>query len=188
MSNAAYMKELLRPLGVYKLEESFLCAELDCLGSALDAMERELERIQQEMCLTTAREEGLKKAAALFGLRPATQDPGQLSASLSALSRISGDSFTLAAINNTISGCGVKAEVAEANTPGVIAVRFPDLKGVPPQFESLRTIIEDILPAHLQIQYLFWYVTWHELEERALSWQNIQDSAMTWEEFEILVE
>jgi len=188
MSHAAYMKELLRPLGVYKLEESFLCAELDCLGSALDAMEQELEQIQKEMCLTTAREDGLKKTAALFGLRPATQDPGQLSDSLAALSRISWDSFTLASVNNTISGCGVRAEVAETKTPGVITVRFPDIKGVPAQFDSLRAIIEDILPAHLQIQYLFWYVTWRELEEQALSWQSIQESAMTWEEFEVLIE
>lgn len=188
MSNAAYMKDLLRPLGVYKLDESFLGAELDCLGSALDTMEQELERIQQEMCLATAREEGLKKTASLFGLHPVTQDPGQLSASLSALSRINWDSFTLSAINNTISGCGVKAEAAETDTPGIVTVRFPNLKGIPPQFEALRTVIEDILPAHLLVQYLFWYVTWRELEEKNLIWQDIQSTDMTWEEFETLVE
>lgn len=187
MSNAAYMKELLRPLGVYKLEESFLGAELDCMGLALDRVEKELDRIQQEMCLITAREDGLDKTAKLFGLRPITQDPQQLSESLSALSRISWDSFTLSAINNTISGCGVKAEAAETDTPGVVTVRFPAVKGVPPQFDSLRVIIEDILPAHLQIQYLFWYVTWSELNERNLIWQDIQDAGMTWEEFETLV-
>ncbi|MBE6972711.1 MAG: DUF2313 domain-containing protein [Ruminococcaceae bacterium] len=187
MSNAAYMKELLRPLGVYKLDESFLCAELDCMGLALDSVERELERIQQEMCLTTAREDGLDKTAKLFGLRPVTQNPQQLSDSLSALSRIGWDSFTLSAINNTISGCGVKAEAAETQTPGGVTIRFPNLKGVPPQFESLRTIIEDILPAHLQIQYLFWYMTWGELNARNLIWQDIQNTGMSWEEFETLV-
>ena len=187
MSSATYMKELLRPLGVYNLDESFLSAELDCVGLALDGVEKELERIQREMCLTTAREEGLKKTAKLFALHPVTQDPQQLSDSLSALSRINWDSFTLSAINNTISGCGVRAEAAETDTPGEVTVRFPDLKGVPDQFESLREIIEDILPAHLQIRYLFWYVTWGELEERNLSWQGVHDDGMTWEEFETLV-
>lgn len=187
MNNAAYMKELLRPLGVYKLESSFLGAELDCLGRALDELQEELERIQQEMSLTTARGEGLERTAKLFGLRPVTQDPLQLARSLSALSRIGGDSFTLTAINNTIGGCGVNASVAETGEPGTVTVRFPDVAGVPDRFEDLRRIIEDILPAHLRIQYLFWYVTWSELESRELTWQMIQNQAMTWEEFETLM-
>lgn len=187
MSNAAYMKELLRPLGVYKLDDSFLGAELDCLGRALDGLQEELERIQQEMSLTTAHGEGLERAAKLFGLRPVTQDPQQLAQSLSALGRIGWDSFTLAAINNTIGGCGVNAAVAETGEPGTVTVRFPDVAGIPEQFEDLRQIIEDILPAHLRIQYLFWYVTWRELEGRNLTWQMIQNQEMTWEEFETLM-
>lgn len=187
MSNAAYMKDLLRPLGVYNLDESFLGAELECMGLALDGVEKELERIQQEMCLTTAREEGLNEAAKLFGLRPVTQNSKQLADALSALGRISWDSFTLSAINNTISGCGVRAEVAETDTPGAVTVRFPDLKGVPDRFDSLREVIEDILPAHLQIEYLFWYLIWEELESRKLTWQGIQNIGMSWKELETLV-
>lgn len=188
MSNAQYLKDLLRPLGVYKLDHSFLGAELDCVGAALDTMQERLEFIQQEMCLITAQDEGLDRLAGLFVHRPVTDDPGQLARSLAALIRIADDSFTLAAINNTIHGCGLNAEVAETSTPGAVTVRFPDVPGVPAGFEEMRQIIEDILPAHLLIQYLFWYVTWAQLEARALTWQAIQDEHMTWEEFETLVE
>ena len=188
MSSADYLKDLLRPLGVYKLEDSFLGAELDSLGLALDRVQERLDEIQREMCLTTARGEGLDQIAQLFAHRPVTADAEQLATSLAALKRIGGDSFTLAAINNTIGGCGLNAAVVETGEPGTVTVRFPDVPGIPEGFEELRRIIEDILPAHLLIQYLFWYVTWEELDGRELTWQMIQEQGMTWEEFETLVE
>ena len=188
MSNASCLKDLLRPLGVYKLEDSFLGAELDCLGAALDGLQERLEQVQQEMCLTTARGEGVERMAALFARRPVTQDAGQLALSLAALSRIGGDSFTVASINDTIAGCGLHAVVSEGETPGVVAVRFPEVPGIPEGFEHMRAIIEDILPAHLLVQYLFWYQTWQELNARQLTWQDIHEQGTTWEAFETLVE
>jgi len=188
MSNASCLKDLLRPLGVYKLEDSFLGAELDSLGRALDELQEQLELVQREMCLTTAQGEGVERVAALFARRPVTQDPQQLALSLAALSRIGADSFTLSSINDTIAGCGLNAVVAEGDAPGVVAVRFPQVAGVPEGFEYMRAIIEDILPAHLLVQYLFWYQTWEELNARQLTWQAIHEQGMTWEEFETLVE
>ena len=188
MSNASCLKELLRPLGVYKLEESFLGAELDSLGNVLDGLQEELEQVQREMCLTTARDEGVERMAALFARRPVTQNTRQMAASLAALARIGGDSFTLKAINSTIAGCGLNAAVSEGDKPGVVMVRFPDVPGVPEGFEQMRVIVEEILPAHLLVQYLFWYQTWGELDDRQLTWQGIHDQNLTWETFETLVE
>lgn len=188
MSNASCLKDLLRPLGVYKLEDSFLGAELDSLGKALDELQEQLELVQREMCLTTAQGEGVERMAALFARRPVTQDAGQLALSLAALSRIGADSFTLKAVNDTIAGCGLNAVVSEGDGPGVVAVRFPQVAGIPEGFESMRAIIEDILPAHLLVQYLFWYQTWEELNARQLTWQDIHGQNMTWEVFESLVE
>lgn len=188
MSNAECLKEMLRPLGVYKLDNSFLGAELDSLGAALDCVQEELERIQREMCLVTAREEGLDRLTVLLARQPVTQEPGQLAASLAALTRIGEGSFTLAAINDTICGCGLNAEVYEGSEPGTVQVRFPDVPGIPEGFEAMRRIIEDILPAHLLVQYLFWYQTWGELNARALTWQMVHEMNMTWEEFETMVE
>ena len=188
MSNASNLKDLLRPMGVYRLEDSFLGAELDCLGGALDVLQEQLERVQREMCLTTAQDEGVERMAALFAHRPVTEDMEQMAASLAALSRIGGDSFTLKAVNDTIAGCGLNAAVAEGDVPGEVFVRFPQVAGVPEGFERMRVIIEDILPAHLLVRYLFWYQTWEELNGRQLTWQDIQEQNMTWESFETLVE
>lgn len=188
MSNASNLKDLLRPMGVYRLEDSFLGAELECLGGALDELQEQLEQVQREMCLTTAQGAGVERMAALFAKKPVTDDVEQMAASLAALGRIGGDSFTLKAINDTIVGCGLNAAVAEGTAPGEVFVRFPQVVGVPRGFEQMRAIIEDILPAHLLVRYLFWYQTWAELNGRQLTWQDIQQANMTWESFETLVE
>lgn len=188
MSNGQDLKELLRPLGVYNLDGSFLGAELDSMGQSLDELQDRLEQIQQEMCLVTARGEGLDTVAALFQQQPVTNDAQQLARSLAALTRIGGDSFTLSAINNTLEGCGLNATVAENAQPGIVAVRFPDVPGIPEGFDRMRQIIENILPAHVLVQYLFWYVTWEELESRRLTWQGVHAQGTTWQEFETLVE
>ena len=44
MSCGAYLKELLRPLGVYRLEGTINGGELEAQGQVLDGMDQERER------------------------------------------------------------------------------------------------------------------------------------------------
>lgn len=186
MSSAEHIKQLLRPLGVYKLEGSYLGAELECIGAALDRMEEELERVQREMCLTTAREQGLEQMASLFVRRPVTQQPEQLAQALAALMRIGEDSFTCQALNSTLSGCGINAQVREAGEVNTVDVRFPQVPGIPEGFDRIRTLVEDILPAHLLVRYMFWYQSWQQLEDRQMTWQDLQE--LKWNDLETMVE
>lgn len=72
---------------------------------------------------------------------------------LAALLRIGGDSFTLAAINDNLKGCGLNAVASETGTPGEVEVCFPEVPGIPDGFAEMKAIIEDILPCHLEIRY-----------------------------------
>ena len=187
MSHARYLRELLRPLGVYDLSAPFNGGELDAQGEALDRIMVWLEEIQRETSLTTAESWGLENIAGLFTRRPVASEPRKLAAALAALLRIGGDSFTLAAINDTISGCGVPAVVKETGT-GRVSVSFPGVAGEPANFEELKKIIEDILPTHLGIEYDFWYLTWSELEAHFQSWKEIEDLDLSWKGLETCVE
>lgn len=187
MSHAQYLRDLLRPMGVYNLEAPFNGGELDAQGEALDAVCARLELIQRESSLATAEDWGLEKVASLFIRRPVASDPRKLAAALAALLRISGDSFTLAAINDTITGCGIPALVKEKGT-GQVSVSFPGVAGEPDNFEELKKIIEDILPAHLGIEYDIWYLTWQELEDNFPSWKSIEDMNLSWEQLATFVE
>jgi len=180
MSHTQNLKELLRPLGVYDLEKPWNGGELSALGSGLDRVMERLDEIQREMNLATAGDWGIERMAALFPWRPIVRDKKRLAACLAALSRIGGDSFTLQAINDTISGCGVNAKVSETGTPGELGVIFPDVPGIPDHFEAIRSIIEGILPAHGKILYLFWYMTWAELEVKFSSWKELEREELSW--------
>ena len=187
MSHAEYLRNLLRPLGVYDLTAPFNGGELDAQGEALDGAMARIEEVQRESSLTTAEDWGLERVAALFVRRPVAAQSRKLATALAALLRIGGDSFTLEALNDTIAGCGVHALVQENGVPNEVVVTFPMVPGIPKGFEEIREIIEDILPAHLLITYNFWYVTWEELERRISSWQEIEERSLDWEGLETLV-
>ena len=104
MSHSQYLRDLLRPLGIYDLEAPFNGGELDAQGEALDRAMAALEEIQRESSLTTAESWGLEQVARLFLRRPVATQPRPLADALAALLRIGGDSFTLEAINDTILG------------------------------------------------------------------------------------
>ena len=97
------------------------------------------------------------------------------------------DSFTLEAVNDDLKGCGLNAVASETGTPGKVEVRFPDVPGIPDGYEEMREIIEDILPSHVEIAYVFWYITWAMMEERFRTWGDIEALDLTWEALEKLV-
>ena len=58
-------------------------------------------------------------------------------------------------------------------------VSFPKVPGIPPGFDEIQKIVEDILPAHLLVQYHFWYLTWAQMETKFSCWREIEDKALT---------
>lgn len=186
MSYSEYLKELLLPLRVYDLDAPFNSGELDSAGLALDGVDYALEEVDRETNLTTAESWGLERIAQLVARRPVAESSEMMAEALAALLRIGGDSFTLASINDTISGCGIPAKVLEVDV-GAVAVIFPGIPGVPEGFEQLKKIVEDILPPHLEIQYWLRYITWEELEESFPVWQQLEDTGLSWERLETYV-
>lgn len=188
MSHGDYLRNLLTPLDVYDLEAPYNGGELDAQGQALDGVDAGLEELVREADLTTAENWGLEQVASLFMRRPVASTAKRMRTALAALLRIGGDSFTMEAINDTISGCGVRARVDETDMPGTVEVCFPNIPGIPEGFEEISKIIEDILPAHLLIQYVYWYITWAELERKISCWQDIEDRQLAWKQLETLVD
>lgn len=186
MSGAEELRALLRPLGVYKLEGSVNAGELEAMGDALDGCAGELERVEREMLLTTAQDAGLDAVEALLTHRPVTADPARRRAALAALLRVSGDSFTLAAINDNLAGCGLNAVASEGVQAQTVEVRFPEVPGIPDGIDEMKAIIEDILPCHLAVAYVYWYITWGEMEARFAKWGDIEALGLNWGELEKL--
>ena len=185
-----YLAALLRPLGVYDLRPGTINrGELAAYGGALDGAGGELDDTAREMNLATAEGFGLERIEALLPYRPVCETAQQRRGALAALLRISGDSFTPEAVNDTLRGCGLNVRAEEAGRPGYVEIYFPEVAGIPEGFPELRSIIEEILPSHLDITYVFWYNTWGMMAGRypvfeqaaaGLSWYRLaieRDSA-----------
>lgn len=188
MSYADYLTELLRPLGVYDWENgTFQKAELAAEGEALDGCGAELDRVQREMNLNTAQDEGLAAVEELLPYRPVTDQTERRRSALAALLRIGGDSFTLDGVNDNLAGCGLNALAAETTQPGHVQVSFPEVPGIPDGFSGMKKIIEEIIPCHIGIEYVFWYITWAMMEARFDTWGDIEAGDYDWESLEKLV-
>ena len=179
MNYADELVSMLRPLGVYSFQEgSFSLAELQALGAALDAADEAFGAAQKESIVMTAQDEGLSKMEALFRSKPPAKTVDARRAAIAGFLRISGDSFTLAALNRCLCACGVACSVEEIGEVNHVKVWFPGVMGIPDGFSQMKIIIEDILPCQLGITYWFRYCTWQETEQYRLTWGAL--NAMSW--------
>lgn len=182
-----YLRALLAPLGVYRLDRDSLSgAELYALGRGLDAVSDRLERVERESVTATAEDEGLRRREALFLRRPAAVTPEERRAAIAALLQIDGDSLTPEAIDRTIRGCGIRAQAIELGTNRVRVV-FPDVAGVPAEFEQIQKIVMDILPCHLGVEFYFRFLTWAECEAAGYTWAFVEEQAYDWEGFQMAI-
>lgn len=181
MSSADRLLELLVPLGVYSFADgSYSLGELRAIGAEIDLSKSVLEKIEQDSCLLTASADALAKYSRLFGFAMPSADEDAMRKAMVYLTNISGDCFTAAAINKAIAECGINA-VVEERGDGVI-VRFPGVMGVPEDIDRLKAVIELFIPAHLQAEYVFVYLTWQQAA--TFTWQ--QAAEYTWFEFAML--
>lgn len=47
----------------------------------------------------------------------------------------------------------------------VVKIKFIGEKGIPKSLEALKQSLQEIIPAHLDIEYIFMYMTWEEFEK-----------------------
>jgi len=182
-----YLRSLLAPLGIYDLREGTVNrAELAALGAGFDTVSDQLALAEREALTATAEDAGLRRREALFAKRPAADTAADRRAAIAALLQIDGDSLTPSAINYTLQGCGIKARAQEMDT-GHLRVLFPEVAGTPADFDQIQSIILDILPCHLDVEFYFRYLTWAECEATGYTWAAVEAAAYTWEEFQLAV-
>ena len=184
MGFANYLKELLRPLGLYELDSGLGSGELETVGEQLDAVYRQLTDLEREAIPSRAEAWGLEQYEEILPYHPVSVTPEQRRSAVMALLRIDEASFTLQGIRDTVAGCGIPATVTESTVPQTVEVAFPGVRGAPDQFEALQARLEQILPCHLGIVYALVYLTWKELEDFGLTWERVESLSLTWDGLE----
>lgn len=175
---------LLKPLEVYDLTNGAGAAEIRALGGAMDGVGAITGETARECVAGTAESWGLSQYEELFPHIPAWSDTESRRRAIISLLTVNDSSFTLAGVNAAISGCGITARAAEAGTPETVIITFPDTRGEPDEYDRIKSIIESIVPCHLDIVYSLVFATWGEIEALDLTWA--QADTMTWKSFEKL--
>lgn len=67
----------------------------------------------------------------------------------------------------------------------LVTVKFSGATGIPPNIDDLKAAIDNIIHAHLGIEYTLAYLTWDMLDEANMTWDEIDALNMTWDEFEV---
>lgn len=179
-----YLKNLLRPMRLYDVDEGYGADELWVEGSFLDGVLAALDDIDREMLIPTAEDTGLARYEELLPYRPSSATLAERRQAVMALLRVDDCSFTPEALNSTLSGCGITAAVEETDTRQRVRVQFPGSRGTPPGFGELKRRIEQLLPCHLEVEYYMVFPMWTELEAWFPSWSAFEGAALTWEELE----
>lgn len=175
---AAYLTRLLRPLGVYDLrEDSFSGAEIGVIGGMMDDLAGKMDGYLAQALIPTATEEGLSLWESLMMLPPrSTLEERRLA--LAALTGISWDGFTPAALASAALGCGVYCTIEETGACAPLRIRFLSVYGRPEPWAQIKWILEALMPAHLELEYLFRWITWRETHEKPLTWRQV--SGRSW--------
>ena len=179
-----YLKGTLEPLGLYDLDRGIGAGELFAAGFELDKIFMELEELSREAFPARSEGYGISSYEKILPYRPAYITVEDAQRAIAALLRIRGGCFTLDMLQNTVSGCGIKARVYEGETEMSAVVSFPENRGIPEDFEKLKKRIEEILPCHLNIEYKFIFILWQELMEKLCDWRSIESKTPRWRELE----
>ena len=183
MGYSDYIKDLLRPLAVYDLDFGVGAWEIDALAESFDSADECTDALSHEISPLTAENIGLRMYEDILPFGSVYDDILSRRTAITGLLRIDDTSFTLNALNSTLSGCGIIAEISESDVPFSVNISFPGIHGVPEGIDSIKKRIEKILPCHLGAVYVYTYPTWEVIEDIG-PWSYIEENAMTWNDIE----
>jgi uncharacterized protein YmfQ (DUF2313 family) len=69
-------------------------------------------------------------------------------------------------------------EVIEHNEDYYFTIKFTGTKGIPPNLQDLKDVINELKPAHLGVEYEFTFTTWGEV--KTITWGTVKTG--TWGE------
>ena len=153
----------------------------------LDSLEIELESLKKETCLT---EDAFFVLLSDYTISRHESDVG-LSADISAdletrrsriLSRLRGTGTVTKTMIKNVANSFVNGEIdiMEYASQYMFAIKFISKKGVPYNLNDIKSVIEEIKPAHLAVDFIFTYRLWQDVLEKLSDWQTVRQNTWDW--------
>ena len=170
MSVLQQMKDMLSPLGIYNLDDgSLVTCELRVYASQLEKLHQKLATMLKEFFISTAQDYGIEKIEELFmRIRPDLSIE-ERKERISRYMTLCNMDFCEENIRSQLRLAGIYADFTQ--NPQEEKLSFPDLIALTDITEIARqlSIIEDIVPAHLDIDVGIKSLSWDELDNLDLN-------------------
>lgn len=153
MSYCEYLKNTLRPLGLYELDTGIGAAELDAEGAVLDGIDALLEDTRKNMLPADIDENGVERWAYLTGFHPRGGSIEAKRESLMGYMRMGEFESSEQWLNIVLNTCGILAEVSESETKETVTVTIFEHHLEDGEEERIKAAVEAILPCHLAVEY-----------------------------------
>jgi len=154
MGYSAYLKNTLKPLGIYELDTGLGASELNILGSQLDSVDSSLNTTLREMLPLTAQDVGLSFYESLFPGVFVPQSLSQRRTAVNCLLRLGETECSDQGLNMVLTVCGIPAAINESSTNDTVEVVFTEDAPSGDALDLLKQRIEAILPCHLDVVYI----------------------------------
>ena len=167
-----HIKRLLRPLGVYKLENSLSSGEIAAVGSAYDGAE---EGISAGLFALDAEKGELSRLEELLPIVNFGTTEADRRKAVKTLLRPQGS--RKAALESALDACGLTAEITEEEEPFTVSVRFTEVRGELSDGEE--RLCRSIMPAHLRLKFYCGGLTWDRAETLFPVWDELDNCGLT---------
>lgn len=179
------MCDALSPLGLYSFDSTNVKNELLSYAVAIDELNRMLVEILDECFIDSAQDFGLSQRELIIGAQRDDLSIEKRRSMLKLRESISLSSFTPSKISKSLESFGLSCEVYEFPSLYITVIDATG-KYTSAQKAWIRSQVEKIMPAHLQVQVVFNGPSWAQIDENDnnFSYMNIRN--YTWEEIDNL--
>ena len=174
-----------RPLHIYNIEQgSNIFCELSAYAEGLQMLRDELDTMLRECFPATAEDYGLEIPERLWGKVRSDLETEKRRQMLIARSSFGYDDFTLSGIQKLLCFLGVEGVVYEYPLTNRIVVDTKGRNLTPGQKNWIRTQLESLLPAHLDIDVLWGTFCFDDIDDKNLTFDYMDSQSMTWSEID----
>lgn len=185
MSSLNSIKQTLRPLGFYNLNENTLInAELSAYAMVLDEISLQLSEIERERFISTAESYGLSMRELIFTTEQNEKTTQERRAVLLYRTAITPNDFNESSIKRAMEIAGVTGYIIEDPSNSTVYINCLELADSSPDKETIKSMISEFLPAHLECIFDFRNLQWDTLDSKEKTFDEFDSDDLTWNEID----
>lgn len=185
MSSLNSMKQKLRPLGFYDLnDDSLISAELSAYAVVLDEISATLAEIERECFVNTAESYGLGMRERMLGPEQSEKSVEERRNQLLYRSAITANDFTKSSLEKALLAAGLDGSVVEYPAQNSVHINCSGLINSNLDKAAAQKMVEEFLPAHLECIFNFSTLQWDDIDAKENTFDAMDARGLTWDEID----